>query len=208
MAVAFGHATEAQQAATITSKTWAHDCTGDNYLTVFVTHRNDPGTVTATYNGVSMTLTKSQSATYNWEEFFVLANPTTGSNNIVVSWTNGTNVGAVGMSFSGVGSIGTAVSGTFAGAGNVTSTGITTTANDMIVGGIGLPGSGASLSVVTGTERIENGATTDASTNGATNTGVGSTSITWGQSSADPGTWIAVDLIGSVASNSNFFLVL
>lgn len=201
MAVAFGHSSQAQQAASITSKTWAHDCTGDNYLVVIITHRNNPGAITCTYNGVSMTLLASESATYNWESMFGLASPATGSNNIAASWASGTNIGAVAMSFSGVSSIGTAIKASVAGSSsNFSTTSETLTANDMLVGGAGVPDSGTPLSCITGTERVENGATTDAATNGATNTGTGGVVITWNYTSAsDPKTWIAVKLVGAGA---------
>lgn len=201
MAVAFGHASDAQQGPSITSKSWAHDCTGDNYLVVIITHRNNPGAITCTYNGVAMTLLASESASFNWESMFGLASPASGSNNIAASWASATNVGAVGMSFSGVTSIGTAIKASVAGStSNFSTTSETLTANDMLVGGAGVPDSGTPLTVVAGTQRAENGAITDATTNGATNTGTGGVVITWNYNSAgDPKTWIAVKLVGAGA---------
>lgn len=199
-AVTFGHASSTENAATATSRTWAHDCTSDNYLVMSVNHRNNPGSSSATYNGVSMTLLQLQTASFNWQNFYGLASPSSGSNNIVASWTNSVNMSGVGMSFANVDSVGTIVTASVAGsAGTDYSATATLAANDMLAGVTGAPDAPSTLSVVTGTERAEGGTGTDASQNAATNTGTGSVSITWDYSAADPKTYVALPLVGAVS---------
>lgn len=207
-AVAFGHASSTVKNVGATSATWAHDCTGDNYLIVSVNHRLNPGTASCTYNGTSMTLLQTTNSATNFQTFFGLANPTSGSNNIVASWTNSVNVGAVGMSFSNVASLGTIIQASVgAGSSAYGATG-TLTANDMLVGASGVPDVPSTISVNTGTERAEGGnAITDATCNGGTNVGTGSVSLLWSYSSSgDVKTYIAVPLIGSASVNSGFFM--
>ena len=198
-AVAFGHASSTVNGTGATSRTWAHDCTGDNYLVVSVNHRNDPGTSSATYNGTTVPLLETQNASFNFQTFYGLASPASGSNNIVATWTNSTNVGAGGISVNGYVSAGTVIKGLQgAGSGNYSTSSVTLTANDMLVGASGVPDQIGTISVVTGTERFEGGnGSVDATCSGATNTGVGSVLITWNYTSADPRTWIAIPLIGS-----------
>lgn len=208
-AVTFGHSSGSENAAGATSRTWAHDCTGDDYLIVSVNHRNNPGTSSCTYNGVSMTLLQLQTASFNWQNFYGLAAPASGSNNIVASWANSVNCGAVGMSFVNVSSVGTIVTASVSGGAGVDySATATLAANDMLAGVTGAPDLPATLSVVTGTERVEAGTGTDASENGATNTGVGSVSITWDYTAADPKTYIALPLVGAVAAASGSTLAM
>lgn len=198
-AVAFGHASNTSQDTNATSTSWSHTCTGDDYLIVIINHRNDPGTGSATYNGTSMTLLKSQDNTFNFQRMYGLASPASGSNTIQCSWTNSVKAGAVGMSFVGVSSVGTATSGAPNAAGTITTGGDTLTANDMLVAGAGVPDYNNTIAVTTGTERAETNTPSpkDYTVNGATNTGTGSVTVAWSYTGLS--TWIAVPLVGAAS---------
>lgn len=105
----FDAASTAEQTAGATL-TWAHTCTGSNlYLVVAVTFDDSAngGTVTGvTYNGVGMTAIDNHNHTAGPQvHWYGLANPATGANNIIASFTNGSDPRAQiggGQSFTGV----------------------------------------------------------------------------------------------------------
>ena len=77
-------------ASTTTSPiTISHNCSGSNRVLVVAFYSVYDEIPTATYNGVSMTLGKSQdrSGTFKRVALFYLINPPTGAHNIVVSWS-------------------------------------------------------------------------------------------------------------------------
>lgn len=84
MAIAFDTATNASGAGSATL-TWAHTVTGSNPVLVvgFVIGRGAFSTTSVTYNGVSMTQVQTGSSTPDW--VYILKNPASGANNIVVS---------------------------------------------------------------------------------------------------------------------------
>jgi len=99
MAIAFDNASmSTSDTVAATSKTHAHSCSGsDRFLVVSVVSLNGNSptpTPTATYNGVSMTAVAvniiAYTGTNNWRHHvFYLANPASGSNNVVVTATTG-----------------------------------------------------------------------------------------------------------------------
>ena len=105
------------------------------------------------------------------------------------------------MSFNGVSSVGTIIQASVAGSASTPyGASATLTANDMLVGASGVPDVASTISVTTGTERAEGGdASTDATCNGGTNTGVGTVNLEWTYTPADPKTYIALPLIGSAS---------
>lgn len=100
-------ATSSGSAAAVSSITISHTCTGSNlllYASCNVTRSANTDTITATYNGVSMTAVVSHDhslADVLSVRIFRLIAPATGANNIVVSTTGAMNVTAGGISFSG-----------------------------------------------------------------------------------------------------------
>lgn len=92
MAIAFDAATRFLP-STGTTATFAHTVTGSNTLLVVFSNIQANNTLTATYNGVSMTqVFKQFSGTgSDYMYCFVLINPTTGTNNVVL--TSGAGAG-------------------------------------------------------------------------------------------------------------------
>lgn len=119
MAISFDAASSKVQ-ATPTTMTWSHTNNGD-LLLVGLSYRTNEPTVTVTYNGVSMTEVTStiRQGVHNLR-FFYLANPATGANNIVVTFSTFINyaaaAGAISLSgtdtTSPIGQIGTNATGT------------------------------------------------------------------------------------------------
>jgi len=77
-----------------TSLTFAHTTSGTNRtLIVFGYSLSIANTMSATYNGVSMTLAHtSQAAGYGTTFAFVLVNPAIGTNNVVLTYTDSTKI--------------------------------------------------------------------------------------------------------------------
>ena len=201
-AVAFGHASSAASSGTdVTSLTFAHDATSDSLLVLGIALRaNNTTSQTATYAGVSMTQRSVKSESLSHVFIFDLASPTTGSNNIVVSWTTGARIGAGAVSFTGAGSTGTA--DPQSGTGLSPSTTVTLTADDMMFGVFGNPDTALSTSVTTGTERFEGVDGNFIGAFGATNAGTGSVSITWLRTGVDLASWIGIPVVATVAAVS------
>ena len=188
MAVAYGHAASASGIGT--SLSFAHDATGDNILLVAFAVRDDTGTatVTATYNGVSMTSAGLKRHTISDLDLytFYLANPSSGSNTVSVgSATTASNLVGLSISLSGsAGTIGTVDIQEFLIGITDFSVNATLGANDMLVGfGTVFGGLGA-LAVTVGTERVEKTDGDNHVASGLTNTGTGSTPGTWSRSSS------------------------
>lgn len=118
MALAIGNKTQSNQNPNGTTQTLAHNQnTGSNRgLLVVVTMSNSVDFSGCTYGGVAMTLVRNTlfSAESQRQAAYYLANPATGSNNIVVSFTgsqfNSTSIFAV--SFTGADGIDTSNSNT------------------------------------------------------------------------------------------------
>lgn len=103
MAIAYNSSASAGSTST-SSLSYSHSCTGSNLvLVVFVKIFNTSNLVTGvTYNGVSMTQVLSgQDADNRWSYAYILANPATGANNVVVSLLSSTFVGSISQSYSG-----------------------------------------------------------------------------------------------------------
>lgn len=204
MAVAFGHASSGKNPANVTSVSWSHDCTGDDMLIVQLAFRDTDVTgISVTYNSVGMTETGTPSNSANiFTHVFKLASPSSGSNTIAASWSTATEVLGEGISVSGSdGTAGTVDSGNVGAGTSNFSTTVTLSAGDMVVGfGNSLAASGLQLSVVTGTERVEDLNIGSLITNGATNTGSGSTLVTWSRLNADQATWNGVPVNGAAVT--------
>lgn len=103
MAVAFDSASEGTGASPLTI---AHTTSGsDRVLYVKVTHTSGDSSVTAitdvTYNGVSCAL-KFEEVPNRECAVYRLVAPATGANNVVVTWTGGSNMYAIVESYTGV----------------------------------------------------------------------------------------------------------
>lgn len=103
MAIAVDNTIAVRTDGTSGNYTQAFTCNGSNRALVVATFTTN-NTVTVTYNGTSMTQIKSVSNTNGWEErLFLLINPSSGSNNIVVNFsTGGARSGFVATSYTGV----------------------------------------------------------------------------------------------------------
>lgn len=90
MAIAFDASSKGISLTDVTSLTLAHTCTGANLtLCVVVGIGGNANTCTGvTYNGVAMTLGKSINASNLQCYIYYLANPATGANNIVASFSD------------------------------------------------------------------------------------------------------------------------
>jgi len=163
MAVAFSHSSGAGNASGgTTSFSWTHNATGDNYLTVGLAFRPNVSNISVTFNGVAMTLLGSRTTGGDGLEFcyvYGLANPSSGSYTVSVSWTTTSRAAGVALSFTG----------TNITAGNV-ATNASSGTNDLTI--TNSPGPGASdllvaygavdenasfLSVTNGTQRVIQG---------------------------------------------------
>lgn len=106
MPIAFDAKSIGSSGTDVTSLTIAHTCTGSNLVLVVVaTIQGNAATVTGiTYNGVAMTLGKKggPDADNNQVYLFYLANPATGTNNIVITYSgNASPVFGAGISYTG-----------------------------------------------------------------------------------------------------------
>lgn len=125
-----------------TTLTIAHTCSGsDRVLLVGISTNNTVDRITGvTYNGVSMTRLNSQvgSSGNFYSYLYYLQNPASGTNNIVVSASASSLIGAINASFSGAAQTSTpdnSASGTQTGAGTTISANVTVnTANSMLFG--------------------------------------------------------------------------
>lgn len=102
MAIAYDATAGATNSGT-TSLTYSHTCTGSN-LILFVGVADNSNaaagsTTGVTYNGSAMTLVTSRAASGGKNYLFYLVNPSTGSNSVVITRSNGTNT-LVGLSTS------------------------------------------------------------------------------------------------------------
>lgn len=107
MAVAFDARSEGENNTSATSLTVSHTCTGsDRVLYVFAWSGSglvDISTVTGTYNGTSMAIKFTGTDQTNRPvRVFRLVAPSTGANNIVLSWSGNDYVRLIGASFTGV----------------------------------------------------------------------------------------------------------
>lgn len=100
---------------TATTLTWSHTCTGTNlYLVVGASAGSAAaatGTMTATYNGVAMTVinaARSNNAGAGIGKVFLfgLANPATGANNVVLTSSAAATLSGGSSSYTGVGGLG------------------------------------------------------------------------------------------------------
>ena len=86
---------------TTTTKTWSHTCTGTERALVVGGLTN--GTLTATYAGVSMTQVQVATSPGGINSYlFVLANPASGANNVILTRSGGTFIVGGSASFTNV----------------------------------------------------------------------------------------------------------
>lgn len=105
MAIAYDAGTGRQLASAATSLTYAHTCTGtDRALFVAILLNNTPDDVTSvTYNGVAMTQVATYLANSQYRYYlYVLANPASGSNNVVINTGVARNIFSCANSYTGV----------------------------------------------------------------------------------------------------------
>ncbi len=157
MAVAFGNASGGKTSGGATSLTFAHDATGDDILLVALGQRDSAGTsMTATYDSSSMTADATLSDANQYLATFYIASPSTGSSNIVISWTGSITSLATAVSLNGsAGTIGTTVTAQGAGTdADFDATGTVPTDGLLVAWGETLTGgNGGGLAVSPGTER-------------------------------------------------------
>ena len=185
--------------ATSTGST--HTCTGSNLiLFVAVTEQGNPGTPTATYNGVSMTSLGTQSYSNGSFTLFYLLNPATGSHTVSVS-SGADSKTNVNTSYTGVKQTGQPDASS-SGTNNSATTSLTGSVNTVadncwVILGVGVQGDGVhntSLAASTGaTSRVlSNSVTLGAGIfdNNASKTPAGSVSDSATFFSARNGDWI------------------
>lgn len=118
------------------SLTYSHTCTGTNRIIFVAAGTINGNTLTATYNGVSMTSIESETAGTITTYFFYLKNPASGANNVVVTISAGSagnSISAVSASYNGVRgnpTLDSTPSGTFANPGTTLSVVLTTVADN------------------------------------------------------------------------------
>jgi len=139
MAVAVGHTSATDTASgSVTSLSYSHTATGDNYLIVQLSARANITSPSVTYNSVSMTLlvgpTSPSAGQYAQQWVYGLANPSTGSNTVSISWTGSAGVASTAVSYTNVASVNTPTQVQ----GNQTYT-QTIGSNDMVVGLMAIP---------------------------------------------------------------------
>lgn len=115
MAIAFDASSSAKTDGN-TSLTFSHTCSGsDRVLIVALCVQNSASSVTATYNGTSMTAAANDSGAWVSTYMFRLIAPSTGANNVVISWTGSDAAIGLATSWTGVDQttpLGTAVTAT------------------------------------------------------------------------------------------------
>jgi hypothetical protein len=211
MAIAFDAKTHLSDAGgAVASKTQAHTVTGSNpYLVVFTEGSTTSDRITGvTYNSVAMTkvdVQKGDSGRYitSW----VLANPATGSNNVVISSSPNDIIGASILSFTGCQSGSTPDSHATA----TTPTGTSLAATTTVVGAncwlIGFA-HGETFSAGSGTT-IRSETTADGyvsgDSNGTVSTGSQSLNFTWVGSNVASGLVLSVAPAAAVATSDNMF---
>lgn len=180
--------------------TEAFDCTGANFLHVGIMRRSGT-TMSITYNGVSMTqiaINTGHNVGANDDVFsFGLMNPTTGSNNIVIT-TNGTIVRWSCACYSGVNALGVENATTHSSAASAPqSVTVTPTNNDWIIGSTWENGNFiADANTTRRTTDSNNFAVFDSN---ATK----SSAYAIGYSNSSPGDLIGFGLVESTASTAN-----
>lgn len=102
MAINFDASSSGHYAAGNPTETQAHTCTGTSLLLAVVVLGNTPLNASGvTYNGVAMSQVVTPSSSNSDASIWVLLNPATGANNIVVTKASGEPVGIFGTSFTG-----------------------------------------------------------------------------------------------------------
>lgn len=101
MAIALD-ATSSGQGTVGTTITFAHTCAANALLVVFVGSQDGVGAPTVTYNSVAMTQIASTNTNMSCYAF-ILLNPSSGANNVVVTKDSGTDYAASAISFTGAG---------------------------------------------------------------------------------------------------------
>lgn len=160
MAIAFDAASDSNVNPG-TSLTFAHTCTGSNLCLVVAICANTSDTITGvTYNSVAMTLVAKRQAggtgTLRWFYLYYLNAPSTGANNIVISNSASSFIGAAAASYTGVSQTGQpeAQADNDGTSTSVTGTVTVATANAWIV--MGAKGQGGSIAAGSGaTERAD-----------------------------------------------------
>lgn len=86
-----------------TSITYSHTCTGTNRTLIVSAEANTGSDVVTgiTYNGVAMTLVGKVSSGTMWSYLYILVNPASGANNVVVSISSSNYVRALSASYTG-----------------------------------------------------------------------------------------------------------
>jgi len=111
--------------------TASFDCSGGDFLYVTLFGNGSMSAVSATYNGVALTLLHlTADAEGNKQAVFYLANPASGSNTLSVSRTGGSNLSIVASAYSGTDTTTPIDNWTFDGGG----TGLTTKSVSVTVG--------------------------------------------------------------------------
>lgn len=213
-AVSFNHVSSSSSGGSgATSVILSHDATGDDMLICSINARQSggsgtPGTVSVTYNGVSMTrIVDNQSSTnFTFLSAFKLASPSTGTNNASFSWTNSSRYGVGCTSYSGVSSVGTPT--TTSGSGAAPSLSKTISTGDMVLGLYAVPDVATAFSVTTGTERLEQADGSFIALGQASNTGSGSVSVTYAYSGSDTWQYALVDLIQTATASPDDGMML
>jgi hypothetical protein len=103
--IAFDASSTYARVTGVTSKTFAHTCTGANLVLLVCVATESGDTVTGvTYNGVAMTqLVKKERSPGDgqWVYWYRLVAPATGANNVVVSFSGATNTVGGAVSYTG-----------------------------------------------------------------------------------------------------------
>lgn len=182
MSVPLQDATSSASSASASSLTFAHVCKGaDRFLVVGAGERIVANT--ATYAGVSMTALTSVVNGAAIARQFILLNPQSGSNNIVVTFASSGNVCAQGISFTNTG--GYRNNTTASGSSTTASLAITSETNDLVVDFVS---HGDAAGITAGAGQTAQINTINANAQG-TSTEAGAASVTMSWTAASSSVW-------------------
>jgi hypothetical protein len=203
MAIAFDSASAQATGSNATSHTFAFTNTAGTFLLVGVVYSSASNPTSLTYNGVAMIAVDSIATSSNIRVYvYRLDSPATGSNNLEVNHSGSTTCSVGFITLTGAGGSGLIDKNSVAAGTSNFSTTLSLNATDFFVGFAGYDEAAASIGVVTGTQRAEDGNASDHSVNVATNTGTGSTSITWSRAASAEAAFVGVQVTEPISVNA------
>jgi hypothetical protein len=208
MAIAFD-AASSDRTDGATSLTFSHTCTGsDRLLIVALCVQSGASSPTATYNGTSMTLVDSITSTWVHTYMFRLIAPTTGANNVALSWTGSDAAIGLATSYTGVDQttpLGT--SATASGTSTAVTVDVSSASGELVVDAVAYDQNCGGQTITVGASQTERLNILTVSACGitagmSTESGAGATTMSWTGSDSQNWTTVGVPLKPSGATGS------